>query len=81
VARLVDRYEQARVTVPATLVAAAGGPALLLCVRCGAPGWTLFACYATSGHGIPVAAATTALLLSPVAARRPAVPPAVRSAG
>ncbi|MFH8937963.1 MFS transporter [Streptomyces griseosporeus] len=48
VARLVDRYGQARVAVPATLVAALGSLSLLLCVRYGAPGWTLFASYAAT---------------------------------
>ena len=47
-ARLVDRYGQARVAVPATLVAALGGLALVLCVRHGAPDWTLFAAYAAT---------------------------------
>ncbi|MCZ4604546.1 MFS transporter [Streptomyces sp. Lzd4kr] len=47
-ARLVDRYGQARVAVPATLVAALGSLALLLCVRYGAPAWTLFAAYAAT---------------------------------
>jgi predicted MFS family arabinose efflux permease len=47
-ARLVDRYGQARIAVPATTVAACGSLALLLCVHYGAPGWTLFAAYATT---------------------------------
>ncbi|WP_432171247.1 MFS transporter [Streptomyces sp. 1222.5] len=47
-ARLVDRHGQARVAVPATLVAVLGSLALLLCVRYGAPDWTLFAAYATT---------------------------------
>ncbi|AIR98683.1 MFS transporter [Streptomyces glaucescens] len=47
-ARLVDRYGQARVAVPATLVAALGSLALVLCVRRGAPDWTLFAAYAAT---------------------------------
>ncbi|WP_181849536.1 MFS transporter [Streptomyces parvulus] len=47
-ARLVDRHGQARVAVPATLVAALGSLALLLCVRYGAPAWTLFAAYAAT---------------------------------
>ncbi|GGL29641.1 transporter [Streptomyces anthocyanicus] len=47
-ARLVDRYGQARVAVPATLFAALGSVALLLCVRHGAPAWTLFAAYAAT---------------------------------
>lgn len=47
-ARLVDRYGQARVAVPAAALAAAGSLALLLCVRLGAPDWTLFAAYAAT---------------------------------
>ncbi|MEV6051067.1 MFS transporter [Streptomyces sp. NPDC052107] len=46
IARLVDRHGQARTAVPATLVSALGSLALLLCVRYGAPDWTLFAAYA-----------------------------------
>lgn len=48
VARLVDRYGQARTAVPATAVAFLGSLALLLCVRYGAPDWTLFAAYAAT---------------------------------
>ena len=47
-ARLVDRYGQARIAVPATAVAALGSLALLLCVRYEAPDWTLFAAYAAT---------------------------------
>ncbi|MFD9224453.1 MFS transporter [Streptomyces sp. NPDC060064] len=47
-ARLVDRYGQARIAVPATALAALGSLALLLCVRFGAPDWTLFAAYAAT---------------------------------
>ncbi|MEW2161819.1 MFS transporter [Streptomyces sp. NPDC007084] len=47
-ARLVDRYGQARVAVPATAVALLGGTGLMLCVRFGAPDWTLFAAYAAT---------------------------------
>lgn len=47
-ARLVDRYGQARIAVPATAIAALGSLALLLCVRYGAPDWTLFAAYAAT---------------------------------
>ncbi|PWI18064.1 MFS transporter [Streptomyces sp. Act143] len=47
-ARLVDRHGQARVAVPATLLAALGSLALLLCVRYDAPAWTLFAAYAAT---------------------------------
>ncbi|MGJ5794002.1 MFS transporter [Streptomyces griseorubiginosus] len=48
IARLVDRYGQARIAVPATLLAALGSLALLLCVRLGAPAWTLFVSYAAT---------------------------------
>ncbi|MFJ2777416.1 MULTISPECIES: MFS transporter [unclassified Kitasatospora] len=44
--RLVDRYGQARVAVPATLYNAVPFAGLLLCVRLGAPDWTLYACWA-----------------------------------
>ncbi|WP_055569848.1 MFS transporter [Streptomyces atriruber] len=47
-ARLVDRHGQARVAVPATVIAALGSLSLLLCVRNGAPDWTLFASYAAT---------------------------------
>lgn len=47
-ARLVDRYGQARVALPATVFAVLGALALLLCVRHGAPDWTLFASYAAT---------------------------------
>ncbi|QEV18357.1 MFS transporter [Streptomyces alboniger] len=47
-ARLVDRHGQARVAVPATAIAALGSLSLLLCVRYGAPDWTLFASYAAT---------------------------------
>ncbi|MFE4977620.1 MFS transporter [Kitasatospora sp. NPDC056651] len=46
IGRLVDRYGQARVTVPAALYSAVPMAALLLCVHLGAPGWTLFLCSA-----------------------------------
>ncbi|WP_340561164.1 MFS transporter [Streptomyces sp. GSL17-111] len=45
-ARLVDRFGQARVAVPAVSVAVAAQLALVLCVRADAPAWTLFAAYA-----------------------------------
>lgn len=48
IARLVDRYGQARVAVPATVVAVCGSLALLLCVRRATPDWTLFAAYAAT---------------------------------
>ncbi|MEU1476015.1 MFS transporter [Streptomyces sp. NPDC005760] len=47
-ARLVDRHGQAKIAVPATLLAALGSVALLLCVRLGAPVWTLFLSYAAT---------------------------------
>ncbi|HWU10833.1 MAG TPA: MFS transporter, partial [Streptomyces sp.] len=47
-ARLVDRYGQARIAVPATAVAVLGSLALVLCVRHDAPVWTLFAAYAAT---------------------------------
>lgn len=47
-ARLVDRYGQARIAVPATAIAALGSLALLLCVHYDAPAWTLFASYAAT---------------------------------
>ncbi|QGV80359.1 MFS transporter [Streptomyces ficellus] len=47
-ARLVDRYGQARVAVPATVIAVLGSLALLLCVHHHAPAWTLFAAYAAT---------------------------------
>ncbi|MET8247212.1 MFS transporter [Streptomyces sp. NPDC005202] len=48
IARLVDRYGQARVAVPAAACAVLGSLALLLCVHYGAPDWTLFAAYAAT---------------------------------
>jgi len=47
-ARLTDRQGQSRTAVPATAVAALGSLALILCVRYGAPDWTLFAAYAAT---------------------------------
>ncbi|MET9889269.1 MFS transporter [Streptomyces sp. NPDC006465] len=47
-ARLVDRHGQARVAVPATAFALLGGIGLVVCVRLGAPDWTLFAAYAAT---------------------------------
>ncbi|MGW0734228.1 MFS transporter [Streptomyces sp. NPDC002851] len=46
VARLVDRYGQAQVAVPATVLAVLGSLALALCVHLNAPPWTLFVAYA-----------------------------------
>ena len=48
VGRLVDRYGQARVTVPATLLNLLPAGALLLCVHTGAPDWTLYVCWAAA---------------------------------
>ncbi|MCZ4102434.1 MFS transporter [Streptomyces sp. H39-C1] len=45
VARLTDRYGQARIAVPATVWSVAACLVLLLCVRYDAPSWTLFAAY------------------------------------
>lgn len=47
-ARLVDRHGQARIALPATVLAAFGSLSLVLCVRYGAPTWTLFASYAAT---------------------------------
>ncbi|WP_328970209.1 MFS transporter [Streptomyces sp. NBC_00239] len=47
-ARLIDRYGQARIAVPATVLAVLGSLSLVLCVRTGAPDWTLFASYAAT---------------------------------
>ncbi|MFE6865959.1 MFS transporter [Kitasatospora sp. NPDC057692] len=46
IGRLVDRFGQARVTVPAVLYNVLPLSALLLCVRTGAPDWTLHVCWA-----------------------------------
>ncbi|KKZ70654.1 MFS transporter, partial [Streptomyces showdoensis] len=43
IARLVDRYGQARIAVPATVHAVLGRLVLLLCASAQAPAWTLFA--------------------------------------
>ncbi|MFE9258232.1 MFS transporter [Streptomyces sp. NPDC006879] len=48
VARLVDRHGQARIALPATVLAVLGSLALVLCVRTGAADWTLFASYAAT---------------------------------
>ncbi|MGI5352712.1 MFS transporter [Streptomyces sp. CA-250714] len=48
VARLVDRYGQARTALPATLLALLGSLTLVVCVRTHAPDWTLFAAYAAT---------------------------------
>ncbi|MGK5630581.1 MFS transporter [Streptomyces sp. URMC 123] len=56
--RLVDRHGQARVTVAAVLLYAAGALALLLSVGHGAPAWVLFVCCAGSA-GVPGLGAMT----------------------
>ncbi|CAM5529443.1 hypothetical protein SGRIM128S_01584 [Streptomyces griseomycini] len=61
----MDRYGQARIAVPATLFAALGSLALVLCVRTAAPDWTLFAAYAA-----------TATTPTPAACPGPLAPPA-----
>ncbi|MET9673288.1 MFS transporter [Streptomyces sp. NPDC006482] len=48
IARLVDRYGQARVAVPATLYAVLGHLVLILCVHQKAPVWALFLTVAVS---------------------------------
>ena len=48
IARLVDRYGQARIAIPAAVLSAAASVCLLLCAARGAPDWTLFAGYAAS---------------------------------
>ncbi len=52
VSRLVDRYGQRRVALPATAITVAAATALLLCAHFGAPTWTLFVCAAAMG-GMP----------------------------
>ncbi|MFJ6717901.1 MFS transporter [Streptomyces sp. NPDC091259] len=47
-ARLVDRHGQARIAVPASVIAVLGSLALVLSVRTHAPAWTLFASYAAT---------------------------------
>ncbi|MFC9299440.1 MFS transporter [Streptomyces sp. NPDC057011] len=47
-ARLVDRHGQARIAVPATVIAVLGSLSLIVCVRTQAPAWTLFASYAAT---------------------------------
>ncbi|MFF7586684.1 MFS transporter [Kitasatospora purpeofusca] len=48
IGRLVDRFGQARVTVPAVLYNLVPLCGLLLCVRLGAPDWTLCLCWAAA---------------------------------
>ncbi|MBY8887131.1 MFS transporter [Streptomyces sp. PTM05] len=49
VSRLVDRYGQRRVLRPAAALTVAAVAALLVCVRLGAPDWTLFGCAVLAG--------------------------------
>ncbi|MET7934627.1 MFS transporter [Streptomyces sp. NPDC005322] len=56
--RLVDRYGQARVAVPAAVVFTLGATAMVLCVHHGAPAWALFCCAAGSS-GVPALGAMT----------------------
>ncbi|MFJ1706203.1 MFS transporter [Kitasatospora sp. NPDC088346] len=49
VSRLVDRYGQRRVALPATGLTLVAAVALLLCARFDAPAWTLFVCAAGMG--------------------------------
>ncbi|MEZ0066838.1 MFS family permease [Streptacidiphilus sp. MAP12-20] len=49
VARMVDRFGQTRVVLPATGVTVAAMGALLLCAALGAPDWTLFVCAVVVG--------------------------------
>ncbi|NGO80340.1 MFS transporter [Streptomyces sp. YC504] len=49
ISRLVDRYGQARILRPATLVSLAAVTALLLAAKFEAPDWTLFLCAALVG--------------------------------
>ncbi|MGC0418947.1 MFS transporter [Embleya sp. AB8] len=49
ISRLVDRYGQSRVLVPATGVSVLAMGALLLCARYDAPNWTLFGCALPAG--------------------------------
>ncbi|MFJ4095465.1 MFS transporter [Kitasatospora sp. NPDC089913] len=52
IGRLVDRFGQARITVPAVLYNLVPLCGLLLCVRLGAPDWTLHLCWA-AGSAVP----------------------------
>ncbi|WP_205314841.1 MFS transporter [Nonomuraea lactucae] len=52
IGRLADRHGQARVAVPTILISAFASTLMVLCVRCGAPDWTLFVTYMASS-GVP----------------------------
>ena len=49
ISRVVDRFGQSRVLVPATAVSVMAMGALLLCARYDAPDWTLFLCAIPAG--------------------------------
>ncbi|GIF08509.1 MFS transporter [Actinoplanes siamensis] len=50
IGRLVDRYGQARIAVPAALVSAVSATLLVICIDAGVPSWTLFVVWVgTSG--------------------------------
>jgi MFS family permease len=49
ISRVVDRYGQSRVLVPATAISVLAMSALLLCARYEAPDWTLFVCAVPAG--------------------------------
>lgn len=49
ISRVVDRYGQGRILVPATAVSVVSLGALLLCARYDAPSWTLFVCAIPAG--------------------------------
>ena len=53
VSRLMDRFGQRRVLHPATAVTLAALAGLLVCVRAGAPDWTLFVCTMVAGGCMP----------------------------
>ena len=48
VGRLVDRYGQARVAVPATVISVAACTGTVLCAQYGAPAWAIYVTYAFS---------------------------------
>lgn len=60
VSRLVDRYGQARIAVPAQLLAVGGGLTELLCIQFRAPHWTFFVGAALSGVGPNIGAMSRA---------------------
>lgn len=58
--RLIDRHGQARVAVPAVIVACFGGLSGLVCLQLHAPTWTLFVFTALAGLGPNVGAMSRA---------------------